>query len=82
MKSTLFKHDDTYTAFVRLNIETCTACWKCIDTCPNKVMDKSYLYIAGSLILTHVLMYDANDCSGCLKCIKACKFNAISIMKP
>jgi len=81
MKSTLLKHDDTQTAFVQLNIQTCTACWECLEACPEKVMDKSFLYIAGSLILKHVLVYEASECSGCLKCINACKFNAISIIE-
>jgi len=81
MKSTFSKNDDTVTSFVRLNIQTCTACWECIETCPGKILDKSFLYIAGTLIHKHVLAYDANKCSGCLKCIKACKFDAISIIE-
>ena len=81
MNSTLIKKEGTLTAFVRLNINTCTACWECIDSCPDKVMDKSFLYIANSLILKHVFMYKADECSGCMNCINACKFNAISIIE-
>jgi len=81
MNSTLTKNKDTYTAFVRLNIETCTACWECLDVCPGNVMDKSFLYIANTLIVKHVLIYNAEKCSGCLKCIKVCKFKAISIIE-
>ena len=81
MKSLLIKHDDTHTSFVQLNIQSCTACWECIETCPKKVLDKSFLYMGGTLILTHVLLYAAGECTGCLKCIKVCKFNAISIME-
>ena len=81
MKSTLFINESTFTAYVRLNIQSCTACWECLVTCPGKVIDKSFLYISGSLILKHALMYDADECLGCLKCISACKLNAISIIK-
>ena len=81
MKTTLLQNDTTQTAFVQLNIQACTACWKCIDTCPNTVIDQSFLYIADTLIHKHVLMYDASECSGCLKCIDTCKFNAISIIQ-
>jgi len=81
MKSQLLKPDTTHTAFVQLDIDTCMACWECIEVCPNNVMDKSFLYIADTLILKHVLMYDASECSGCLKCIKTCQSNAISIIK-
>jgi ferredoxin len=79
MKTTLLQNDTTQTAFVHLNIQACTACWKCIETCPNKVIDESFLYIADTLIHSHILMYDASECSGCLNCIDSCKFNAISI---
>jgi len=82
MNSPLLKYDDTHTPYVRLDIQSCTACWECLDTCPNNVMDKSFLYIGGTMILAHVLMYDASECSGCLKCVESCKFNAISIVEP
>ena len=79
MMSTLLKNDSTHTAFVQLDIEACTACWKCIDGCPEKVIDKSFLYIADTLINKHVLMFNASVCTGCLKCIDSCKFEAISL---
>ena len=78
MMSTLLKNDSTQTAFVQLKIEACTACWKCIDTCPEKVIDKSFLYIGNTLINKHVLMFNACECTGCLKCIDSCKSDAIS----
>ena len=81
MKSTVLKNDGTDTAFVRLNIQTCTACWECIETCPCKILDQSFLYIGGTLIQKNILVIDASKCSGCLECIKACKFNAISIIE-
>ena len=82
MNSPFLKHDDTRTAFVRLDIQSCSACWECLDTCSNNVMDKSFLYIGGTMILAHVLMYEASECSGCLKCVESCKFNAISVVEP
>jgi len=81
MKSTILKNNGTVTAFVRLNIQACTACWECLETCPCNVMDKSFLYLSDTLLLKHVLMYDASECSGCLECIKACKFDALSIIE-
>ena len=80
MKTTLLKNNTTHTAFVQLNIQACTACWECIDTCPNNVIDKSFLYIFETLINKHVLMINASKCSGCLKCIDSCKFDAISVV--
>ena len=77
--TTLLNNDSTHTAYVQLDIEACTACWKCIDACPKKVIDKSFLYIADTLINKHVLMFNASECRGCLKCIDSCKFEAISL---
>ena len=79
MKSTFLKDDNTHTPFVLLNIYKCTACWKCINICPNKAIDKSFLFIANTLINEYVLIYDVSKCTGCLKCIQACTFDAISI---
>jgi len=81
MKSTAIKQQNTNTAFVQLNIYACTACWKCIEICPNHVIDKSFLFITDTLIDKRVLMYNASECNGCLKCIQACHFDAISITK-
>jgi Fe-S-cluster-containing hydrogenase component 2 len=81
MKSTLIQNDNTHTTFVQLNAFACTACWKCIEACPNKVIDKSFLYVADTLVHEQVLMYDADKCTGCTKCMQACKFDAISIYK-
>ena len=79
MNSTLLKNKNTYTAFVQLDTYACSACWKCIEVCPNNVIDKSFLFILNTLIHEHVLMYNASECIGCMKCMQACKFNAISI---
>ena len=81
MKLTYTKNENTHTAFVSLNSYACTACWKCIEACPEKVIDKSFLYVADTLVYEQVLMYDADKCTSCTKCMQACKFNAISIYK-
>jgi len=79
MKSIAHNQDNTRTAFIQLNRYACTACWKCIVACPNRVIDKSLLFIADTLIYEQVLIYDATKCTGCLKCLQACEFDAISI---
>ncbi|MDP4240402.1 MAG: 4Fe-4S binding protein [Bacteroidota bacterium] len=81
MRSTRLTHENTRTAFVQLNSDACTACWKCIEICPGKVLDKSFLFIGDTLIHEQVLMYDASACTGCLECMQACEFNAIGIKK-
>jgi len=81
MESTLIQNDNTHTAFVQLNAFACTACWQCIEACPNEVIDKSFLYVADTVVHEQVLMYDADKCTGCTKCMQACKFDAISIYK-
>jgi len=78
MNSSILKHDNTLTAFVQLDTNACTACWECIGACPEAVIDKSFLYLADTLVHEHVLMYNAPDCTGCMKCMQACQFNAIS----
>ena len=83
MKSAVQNQNQTHTdtAFVRLNSYVCTACWKCMEVCPNDVIDKSFLFVADTLVHQQVLMYDAGVCTGCMKCIQVCEFDAISIRK-
>ena len=81
MKSTFIKNDNTHTPYVQLDAYACTSCWECIEACPNKVIDKSFLYIGSTIIHKQVLMYNASKCTGCTKCIQACKFNAIDIYR-
>ena len=81
MKSTSTQKENTQTAFVHLNSYACTACWKCIDACPEKVIDKSFLYAGETVIHEQVLLYNANACTGCMQCIQACQFDAINVNK-
>jgi Fe-S-cluster-containing hydrogenase component 2 len=77
MKSTLPNKHNAQTSYMQLNTQACKACWDCIDVCTNKVIDKSFLYIANILIHEHAQIYDADKCTGCLRCMEACKFDAI-----
>lgn len=80
MKLTYTHNENTHTAFVRLNSYGCTACWKCIEACPEKVIDKSFLYAGDTVIHEQVLLYNANACTGCMQCAQACDFDAITIL--
>jgi len=79
MISTILKPVNAYTSFVQLDAYACTACWKCIDACPNNVIDKSFLFIDNTLMNEHVLMYNATECDGCMKCLQACDVDAIKV---
>ncbi|ADQ80841.1 hypothetical protein Palpr_2711 [Paludibacter propionicigenes WB4] len=81
MKTMLLNRKKPSTAHIQLSIDACTACWKCVEACPNEVLDKSFLYIADTLIDMHAFVYDANKCAGCLRCVQACKFDAISAVR-
>lgn len=71
---------NTSTPFIRLNSYNCTACWKCTETCPNDVIDKSFLFIGNTLVHEQVIIYNSERCTGCLKCTQACESNAINIV--
>jgi len=79
INSTTLTRDYTDTAFVQLDTYACTACGKCVEACPEAVIDKSFIYVGNILVHEHVLLYDASNCTGCLKCLQACPFNAISL---
>jgi len=81
MKPAVLNQKHTHTTFVSLNSYACAACWKCIEVCPNDVIDKSFLFIADTLIHQQVLMYDATKCTGCKLCVESCPFDAISFYK-
>lgn len=61
------------TAYVSMNPRLCTACWKCVEMCPEKVIDKS-----GFFLHRHVIFQNADACVGCGKCIKTCPNNVFS----
>lgn len=57
------------TAYIEINPRRCEACWKCINTCPGKVIGK-----AGFLWHKHIIIQNGDACSGCTQCIKACPY--------
>ena len=55
------------TEYVAMNTHRCTACWKCVEKCPKRVIGK-----VGFLWHRHVIFKNADACIGCGKCIKTC----------
>ena len=55
------------TEYVWTNHWKCTACWKCIESCPGQVIGK-----AGFLWHRHIVIENAAECVGCKKCIQTC----------
>ena len=71
MKSESLRRRHSGTEYVQLNTRKCKACWKCINTCPNKVIGK-----IDFLGHRHARINQSDKCSGCLKCVKTCEFGA------
>ena len=71
MKSRFLRRGHTRTAYVQLDTRKCKACWKCINTCPNKVIGK-----IDFLGHRHARIDQSDKCSGCLKCVKTCESGA------
>ncbi|MDR3251872.1 MAG: ferredoxin family protein [Tannerella sp.] len=55
------------TPYIWANPRKCTACWKCIDSCPKQVIGK-----VGFLWHKHIIIKNAENCIDCKKCIKTC----------
>lgn len=51
----------------------CTACWKCVKTCPKQVIGK-----VGFLWHKHIIIKNAENCIGCKKCIEVCPHGVFS----
>ena len=73
MKSRFLRRGHKRTVYVQLNTRKCKACWKCINTCPNKVIGKIIFF--GH---RHARIGESEKCSGCLKCINICEFGAFN----
>ncbi|MDR3327212.1 MAG: 4Fe-4S dicluster domain-containing protein [Prevotellaceae bacterium] len=65
------------TAYVWANTQNCTACWKCIDACPKKVIGK-----VGFLWHKHIIIKNVENCIGCKTCIKTCSQGVFSEKMP
>ena len=74
MKPSFFKREHARTAHIQLDTRRCKACWKCINTCPNKVIGK-----INFLGHRHARINEPDKCSGCLKCLKICEYSAYNI---
>ena len=61
------------TKYIQLNTRKCKACWKCLDICPNNVIDRINLPFH-----KHARIINGNNCKGCLKCVKACDSSALT----
>lgn len=61
------------TKYVQLDTTKCEACWKCMEVCPNNVIERVNLPWH-----KHALIIKSDNCTGCSKCIKACEFDAIT----
>jgi Pyruvate/2-oxoacid:ferredoxin oxidoreductase delta subunit len=63
------------TKFILLDSKICKACWMCIETCPNGVINKVDFFFH-----KHSKIIKAENCKGCQKCIKICESKAISLI--
>ena len=59
------------TPFIKLDTHKCKACWECIESCPNHVINKIDMPWH-----KHARIGNPNSCKGCLKCIKVCQQGA------
>jgi len=60
------------TQFIMLDSHRCTACWKCVEGCPKKVIGKLDFFFH-----KHSRINDPEACVGCKKCVKECPNQAI-----
>ncbi len=58
------------TAFIRLDVHQCQACWECLAVCSQQVIGKSPFK-------KHARIIAADQCTGCKKCVRACPHDAI-----
>ena len=61
------------TKYIQLDTRKCKACWKCLDICPNNVIDRINLPFH-----KHARINNSIYCKGCLKCLNVCESNALS----
>ena len=70
-----FNRKHTRTPFVQLDTQKCKACWKCIENCPNQVINKIDLPWH-----KHALIVKPDACIGCLNCVNICQYGAYSLL--
>jgi len=73
MHATRHHHHSKENQFIRLETRRCTACWKCLDVCPEQALGK--IEVAWH---RHVRLLDDEACTGCKKCVRACESGALT----
>ena len=73
MKPGFLDREHTKTPFIQLDTRKCKACWKCLEDCPNRVINKVDLPWH-----KHALIVEPDKCTGCLKCINVCEYGVYS----
>ncbi|MEN8494485.1 MULTISPECIES: 4Fe-4S binding protein [Dehalococcoides] len=61
------------TEHIYLDTSKCFACWKCVENCPNGVIESISIFSH-----THAHIRRPDVCKGCLKCAKVCPQQAIT----
>lgn len=64
--------DRIATHYIALNVHQCTACWKCVESCPQDVIGKVNFFFH-----KHAVIQNSDACIGCMKCFKVCESQAI-----
>ena len=65
-------HLSNQTGFVALNTGKCKACWKCLEKCQGVINRVGFLWHK------HVVIGNADKCTGCLQCVKVCPKDAFT----
>jgi len=75
MKIRFFSREHTQTAYVKIDMRKCEACWKCLGSCPSQVIDKIDLPWH-----KHALIIKQDACTGCMNCFNICQNGAYSVV--
>jgi Fe-S-cluster-containing hydrogenase component 2 len=68
-----FKHKEiNLNRSININTKKCTACWKCLDVCPENVFGSINIFFH-----KHAKIINQANCIGCKKCINVCEFDAL-----
>ena len=70
MKPEFLYREHTRTPFVQSYARKCKTCQKCLEDCPNEVINKVDL-----LWHKHALIVEPDKCTGCLKRINVCEYD-------
>ena len=61
------------TDYIRLNLQKCQACGRCIEECPSNVF--AMIEEAGR---PHAIIARPENCKGCMTCVRVCPSKAIT----